>query len=195
MSLTLVWSNDQSAAQIGEELIGKLEQLLEIAGETEGIERGEVALTFVDNESIRELNRDYRGLDQPTDVLSFAMMEITEDERGMTGDMDASVGSDEADGPDELDESDEADEPDESDELDELEPEPEYADLLGDIVISVPKAIAQSEEYGHSLERELGFLFVHGFLHLIGYDHQDEASEREMFDLQEKVLHKAGLTR
>jgi probable rRNA maturation factor len=189
MSLTLVWSNDQSAAEIGDGLIGKLEQLLEIAGEAEGIEAGEVALTFVDNEAIRELNRDYRGLDQPTDVLSFAMMEITEDEREMVGGAELSYESDESDL------SDDSDESDESGVSDELELGQEYADLLGDIVISVPKAIAQSEEYGHSLERELGFLFVHGFLHLIGYDHQDEAAEREMFDLQERILHKAGLTR
>ncbi|MCC2684720.1 MAG: hypothetical protein K0R75_1619 [Paenibacillaceae bacterium] len=192
MSLTLVWSNDQSAAEIGDGLIGKLEQLLEIAGEAEGIDRGEVALTFVDNEAIRELNRDYRGLDQPTDVLSFAMMEITEDEREMVGDAEL---SDEPDGADESDESDHLEESEETGGPDELEPGQEYADLLGDIVISVPKAIAQSEEYGHSLERELGFLFVHGFLHLIGYDHQDEVTEREMFELQERILLKAGLTR
>jgi probable rRNA maturation factor len=182
MSLTLVWSNDQSAAEIGDELIGKLEQLLDIAGEAEGVEQGEVALTFVDNEAIRELNRDYRGLDQPTDVLSFAMMEITEDELKMSGGAEL---SDESDGSDESDEI----------ESDEPAPGQEYADLLGDIIISVPKAVAQSEEYGHSMERELGFLFVHGFLHLIGYDHQDEAAERKMFDLQERILLKAGLTR
>jgi probable rRNA maturation factor len=168
MSLTLVWSNEQSAAEVGDNLIGKLEQLLTIAGEAEGVDRGEVALTFVDNEAIRELNRDYRGLDQPTDVLSFAMMEVTEDELEMVGGAGLS---------------------------DEPAPEREYADLLGDIIISVPKAIEQSEEYGHSLERELGFLFVHGFLHLIGYDHQEEAAERTMFDLQEQILLKAGLTR
>jgi probable rRNA maturation factor len=186
MSLTLVWSNEQSAAEIGDGLIGKLEQLLSIAGEAEGVEDGEVALTFVDNEAIRELNRDYRGLDQPTDVLSFAMMEITEDELELVGGTEML---------DEQDESTDSEESDESGEPVEVEPGQEYADLLGDIVISVPKAMAQSEEYGHSLERELGFLFVHGFLHLIGYDHQDEAAEREMFELQERILLKAGLTR
>jgi probable rRNA maturation factor len=120
------------------------------------------------------------------------MMEITEDEREMVGDAEL---SDEPDGADESDESDHLEESEETGGPDELEPGQEYADLLGDIVISVPKAIAQSEEYGHSLERELGFLFVHGFLHLIGYDHQDEATEREMFELQERILLKAGLTR
>ncbi len=67
--------------------------------------------------------------------------------------------------------------------------------LLGDIVISLPRAQEQAKEYGHSLEREIGFLFVHGFLHLIGYDHQDEAAEKEMFAKQETILREAGLRR
>jgi len=67
--------------------------------------------------------------------------------------------------------------------------------MLGDIIISVPRAIAQSEDYGHSVERELGFLFVHGFLHLIGYDHQSEEEEKVMFGKQEHILQQAGLVR
>ena len=67
--------------------------------------------------------------------------------------------------------------------------------VLGDIIISVTRAQEQADEYGHSLNRELGFLFVHGFLHLLGYDHQDEASEAEMMSKQEKVLAQVGLTR
>ncbi|MNY67395.1 Endoribonuclease YbeY [compost metagenome] len=59
----------------------------------------------------------------------------------------------------------------------------------------MPRAIAQAEEYGHSVDRELGFLFVHGFLHLIGYDHQTEEEEKAMFAKQEAILQKAGLTR
>ncbi|OUM91996.1 MAG: rRNA maturation RNase YbeY, partial [Firmicutes bacterium ZCTH02-B6] len=62
-------------------------------------------------------------------------------------------------------------------------------------VISVPRARAQSEEYGHSLEREIGFLFVHGFLHLIGYDHDTEEAEKAMFGRQEQILAEVGLTR
>lgn len=75
-------------------------------------------------------------------------------------------------------------------EEDEVEAEP-----LGDIVISVPTAIRQAEEYGHSVERELAFLAVHGFLHLIGYDHLTEADEQEMFSRQEAILANIGLTR
>lgn len=66
---------------------------------------------------------------------------------------------------------------------------------LGDIIISNEKVIAQSKEYGHSYERELGFLTVHGFLHLNGYDHQTPEEEKEMFGLQEEVLQENGLTR
>ncbi|MCR8968705.1 rRNA maturation RNase YbeY [Facklamia sp. 7083-14-GEN3] len=66
---------------------------------------------------------------------------------------------------------------------------------LGDIIISIERAIEQATEYKHSLERELGFLAVHGFLHLNGYDHQTAEAEKEMFGIQEEVLSDYGLTR
>lgn len=165
MSLQLAWNNEQEDFQISEDLIALLEVILQKAGEAEGVTDGEVDLTFVDDEQIHELNREYRGIDRPTDVLSFAMNEITNDELEIIYELE---------------------------EGEELESVP---DVLGDIIISVPRAKLQSEEYGHSLERELGFLFVHGFLHLLGYDHQDEASEAEMMGKQEAVLAEIGLTR
>ena len=66
---------------------------------------------------------------------------------------------------------------------------------LGDIVISFDRLQEQAQSYGHSIERELGFLCVHGFLHLNGYDHQNEADEKEMFSLQESILEEFGLER
>lgn len=66
---------------------------------------------------------------------------------------------------------------------------------LGDIFLSYDKAIEQAEDYGHSVDRELGFLLVHGFLHLNGYDHMTEADEKEMFSLQEEILREYGLKR
>lgn len=80
------------------------------------------------------------------------------------------------------------------------EDEPDYdftneLNVLGDIVISMEKAQTQSEEYGHSLERELGFLVAHGMLHLLGFDHETEAEERAMHDLQEKILQSINLER
>jgi probable rRNA maturation factor len=115
---------------------------------------GEVSVRFVDDATIHELNRTYRAVDRPTDVLSFAMLE---------GDESFPI-------------------------VDEIV-------MLGDIVVSVDTAKVQADEYGHSLERELAFLLVHGFLHLNGYDHQDDESEREMFGLQEDILQSLGLQR
>ncbi|MNR35822.1 Endoribonuclease YbeY [compost metagenome] len=87
------------------------------------------------------------------------------------------------------------DEPEILYELEEGQNLDDIPDVLGDIIISVERAKEQSEEYGHSLEREIGFLFVHGFLHLLGYDHQDEASEAEMMAKQESALSQVGLVR
>ncbi|QHT60296.1 rRNA maturation RNase YbeY [Paenibacillus lycopersici] len=165
MSLQLDWSNEQDKVDIAEDFIGVLEKLLQLAGEAEGLTEGEVTLSIVDDEEIHQLNKEYRNIDRPTDVLSFAMQEESDEELGIVYEVE-----------------------------DESEPIP-YEGMLGDIIISAERAKLQSEEYGHSLERELGFLFVHGFLHLIGYDHQDEASEAVMTKKQEAVLQQAGLTR
>lgn len=175
MSLRLDIINEQTEVPLPEGIEQLLERLLALAGEMEGIDSGDVTLTFVTDEAIQELNRDYRQLDKPTDVLSFSMWEKGEEE------LDISFGAEEE--------------------------EPAAADVgngkrlelpenpIGDIVISVPTALRQSREYGHSLEREIGFLFVHGFLHCIGYDHEDAESERIMIEKQEHVLGQAGLSR
>ncbi|WP_274651905.1 rRNA maturation RNase YbeY [Paenibacillus humicola] len=165
MSLRLDWTNDQDKIGLPEGCIEQLEQLLQITGETEGIEDGEVTLTFVDDNEIHQVNRDYRGIDRPTDVLSFAMQEETDEEPEIIYEVESEEEAVPFDG------------------------------MLGDIIISAETAKRQSEEYGHSLEREIGFLFVHGFLHLLGYDHQDEAGEAEMIRKQEAVLDRAGLRR
>lgn len=165
MGLQLAWSNEQELLEIGEELIELLDALLQSAGEAEGVTEGEVALTFVDDEAIHQLNREYRGIDRPTDVLSFAMNESLDEELDIVY---------------ELEQGDEMDSP---------------LNMLGDIIISVDRAQMQSEEYGHSLKREIGFLFLHGFLHLLGYDHQDDASEAEMMCKQEAILTQVGLLR
>ena len=73
----------------------------------------------------------------------------------------------------------------------------EYEDvrLLGDIYISIEKAISQAVDYGHSLKREISFLTIHGLLHLLGYDHMNEKDEKVMFDLQDKILDSYGIKR
>ena len=116
----------------------------------------EVNVTFVDNATIRELNRTHRHIDSETDVLSFPM--------GENGQYDVN---------------------------------PETgAYILGDIVISVEKAFAQAEEYGHSLEREMAFLTVHSMFHLLGYDHVNGGLEAvRMREKEETVLTQLGLKR
>ena len=165
MSLRLEWSNEQDKVEIPETFFGRLEQLLQLAGEAEGLTDGEVMLSFVNDEEIHQLNKEYRNIDRPTDVLSFAMQEESDEELDIIYEVENE---------------------------DEIVP---FEGMLGDIIISTERAKSQSEEYGHSLERELGFLFVHGFLHLIGYDHQDEASEAVMTEKQEAILRLAGLNR
>ncbi|MBQ8578007.1 MAG: rRNA maturation RNase YbeY [Clostridia bacterium] len=124
----------------------------------------EVSVTFVDNEAIRELNREYRGKDAPTDVLSFPLCEDEDDF--------VLPPADEEDG------------------------EAEESVALGDIVISVERAKAQAEEYGHSFERELAFLAVHSTLHLLGYDHErSEEEDREQRRRQEEILASIGQKR
>jgi probable rRNA maturation factor len=83
-------------------------------------------------------------------------------------------------------------------ELEEEDENTEYIDeeiALGDIVISMRSVREQAEDYGHSINRELAFLLVHGMLHLLGYDHEDEATEKEMFEKQEAILKEMNLVR
>ena len=114
----------------------------------------EISVTFVDNEQIHELNRQYRGKDAPTDVLSFPMGENgVYDENHATG-----------------------------------------AKILGDIVISMEKAVEQARRYGHSLEREVGYLTAHSMLHLLGYDHEKSGMDRvRMREKEEWVMTQLGL--
>ena len=144
--------------EVSEEQQKELEQLLEAAAIYENLqEDAEVSVTFVDNDRIQEINHQYRHKNQPTDVISFALEEMGEDEMQIIGD--------------------------------------EMPRVLGDIVISIPKAHEQAEEYNHSFMRELGFLTVHGFLHLLGYDHETSEDEKEMFTRQKDILEQYGLSR
>jgi len=165
MSLILDWSNEQTKYEVPEAWIAMFEQLLAEAAKQEGIEYGEVALTLVDNAHIHEINKQYRNIDRPTDVISFALNDEVDEEMEIIFEVE-----------------------------DESEQDP-ISGMLGDIIISIERADEQRIEYGHSLERELGFLFVHGFLHLLGYDHEQEEAEKEMFSKQELILQKVGLTR
>ena len=130
--------------------------VLQKAAEVYGLaDSDEVSVVFCDDAYIRQLNRDYRGQDKATEVLSFALDEGEE--------------PDVHDGP--------------------------AQHLLGDIIISLDTAARQAEDYGHTLERELAYLAIHGMLHLLGYDHMDEADQQEMRTEEEYVLTRLGITR
>lgn len=135
--------------------------ILQYSGERLEIEdSAEMSVTLVDNDEIQTINKEYRGKDQPTDVISFAIEDEAEED---VFNLDLS--------------------------------QFDIPRQLGDIVISFDRLQEQAQSYGHSIERELGFLCVHGFLHLNGYDHQNEADEKEMFSLQESILEEFGLER
>lgn len=127
----------------------------------------EVNVLFTDNSAIREMNRDYRDIDRPTDVLSFPMVEYKE-----PGNFDFLE-----------EECPECFHP-ETGEL-----------LLGDIVLSYDKIKEQAREYGHSELRELCFLVAHSMLHLFGYDHIDEKERAEMEQMQREILEKLHILR
>ena len=134
----------------------RLEEILPLYAELEGLPDALViGLTFCDDDAIRAINAEYRGIDRATDVLSFPLYE-RDDEIELFDD--------------------------------ELSP-------FGDIVLSVPHAIAQAEEYGHSVEREVCYLVVHGLMHLAGYDHIEPEDKIEMRAEEEALLNKVGVTR
>lgn len=114
----------------------------------------EISVSFVDNDQIKEMNRQYRDKDSVTDVLSFPM--------GEEGSYDVNHET--------------------------------GAKILGDIVISIPKAMEQARTYGHTLEREIGYLTAHSMLHLLGYDHEEGGMARvRMREKEERVTRELGL--
>lgn len=127
----------------------------------------EVNVILTDNDAIQEINRDYRRIDAPTDVLSFPMIEYeTESDFSHVEDCVEDFFN------------------------------PETGELiLGDIIISVEKVIEQAEKYGHSQERELAFLIAHSMLHLCGYDHMDEEERERMEARQRDILSGKGYNR
>ena len=113
-------------------------------------EEAVTVITLTGDEHLREYNRRYRGLDEPTDVLAFAAREKPSDQR--------------------------------------FQAPPGTEDWLGDIVISLPRARRQAREAGHSVNDEVRLLAVHGFLHLLGYDHAKSADEVAMTALTNRIL-------
>ncbi len=133
--------------------LDEVRRVIDVAIKHQKLDNLEFNIIIVDNEYIHNLNREYRGIDRPTDVISFAL----EDNKDFV-------------------------------EVDHR--------ILGDIYISVDKALEQAESYGHSFKREICFLAVHGFLHLLGYDHTlSKEDEKIMFDLQDEIMLEANILR
>lgn len=153
----VIISNDQKAAAIPTGIRLLIRRCCHaVLQEEQFKDDAEVSVRFVDNETIHELNAQYRNVDRETDVLSFPL--------GENGVYDTNLDS--------------------------------GAKLLGDIVISIPKAMEQADLYNHSLQREIGFLTVHSMLHLLGYDHENGGIEEvHMREKEETVLTKIGLKR
>lgn len=118
-----------------------------------------VTITLTNAENIKKINKQYRNIDNATDVLSFPMFERDELENKIKNRLF------------------------------------EHEDVLGDIVISIPKVEEQAKEYGHSFERELSYMIVHGFYHLMGYDHIKEEDKKEMRPKEEKILNQLNILR
>lgn len=133
--------------------IDTIKELIAFAIKYEKLEKLEFNIILVDNTYIHNLNLNYRHIDRPTDVITFAL------------------------------------------EDDKIVSMPNDYRVLGDIYISIDKAKEQAEEYGHSFLREICFLTVHGFLHLLGYDHMTKEDEKVMFKEQEDILNGFGITR
>ncbi|QIL50928.1 rRNA maturation RNase YbeY [Weissella coleopterorum] len=155
--------DDQTKLGLPSTQIDLVERVLQFAGTyLELPDNTEMSVTFVNNDEIQRINREYRNLDKPTDVISFA---LEDDDEDLPIIMDPEM----------------------------MEEIPKN---IGDIFVSVDKVQEQADFLEHPFERELGFLVVHGFLHLNNYDHMRSAEdEKVMFRLQREILDDFGLKR
>lgn len=161
--------NRQEKIEVDEKLEETLKKVIEFALKEEEVEIDtEVSLLFVDNEEIREINNETRGIDRATDVLSFPMLEYTDKKVFKEMYKNYEFSQSDFDG-------------------DEL--------VLGDVVLSLERALEQSKEFNHSFYREASYLVVHSILHLLGYDHMEEEDKVVMRKREEEILNKLNITR
>lgn len=163
--MKILWQLD---TQVDPTWLTLMQKAADAALAAEGVNRAcAVCIRICDDEAIHEINREYRGVDRATDVLSFPTVNYP---AGVTaGQADKLLRR-------ELD-----------DELD--------AVMLGDLIISVPHVIAQAQEYGHAVQREAAYLTVHGLCHLMGYDHIEESDKKVMRAMEEKILSAIAMER
>ncbi|EHI98075.1 metalloprotease ybeY [Clostridium sp. DL-VIII] len=161
--------NRQDKLEVKEEFIKGLEEVIEFALKEEEVDiECEVSLVFVDNNEIKEINNDTRKINKETDVLSFPMLEYEDKKVFKEVYKNYKFSASDFDG-------------------DEL--------VLGDIVLSLEKALEQSIEFNHSYEREASYLVVHSVLHLLGYDHMEDEEKQIMRKREEEILAKLNISR
>lgn len=158
MSLKIYFENEQEKHSIHYNLKMLIRHTILETLDYEGMENdAEVSVTFVDDEGIRALNKKFRNMDKPTDVLSFPLLDYEGESE-----------------------------------------EPFFDELchnLGDIVISLERAMAQANEFGHSFEREVAFLTAHSMLHLLGYNHElSDEDDADMRKRQNDIMERLGLS-
>ncbi|EES51369.1 rRNA maturation RNase YbeY [Clostridium botulinum] len=154
--------NRQEKMEVSDEFTNHLEKVIEFALKEEDVNiPSEISLLFVDNEEIREINNETRNIDRATDVLSFPMLDYPDKKVFKEVYTENDFSEADFDG-------------------DDL--------VLGDIVLSLERALEQSKEYNHSYEREASYLVVHSVLHLLGYDHMEEEDKVKMRKREEEIL-------
>ncbi|MBX9138031.1 MULTISPECIES: rRNA maturation RNase YbeY [unclassified Clostridium] len=165
----LYTDNRQNKMEVTDELINIINEVCEQSLKAEEMNVPyQISLLFVDNEEIREINRDTRGIDKATDVLSFPMLDYPQNKVFKEVYKDTKFNEIYLDG-------------------DEL--------VLGDMVLSLERAKEQSIEYNHSFNREVCYLVVHSILHLLGYDHMEDEEKKVMRKREEEILGKLNITR
>ena len=161
--------NRQEKMEVSDEFTNRLEKVIEFALKEEKVTiSSEISLLFVDNEEIREINNETRNIDRVTDVLSFPMLDYPEKKV-----------------------------------FKEVYTENDFSEadfdgenlVLGDIVLSLERALEQSKEYEHSYEREASYLVVHSVLHLLGYDHMEDDDKIKMRKREEEILNALDIRR
>ncbi|MGL5574681.1 MAG: rRNA maturation RNase YbeY [Sarcina sp.] len=161
--------NRQEKYEITKEFENTLKNTIEFTLKEELVDRVcEVSLVFVDNNEIREINKETRGIDKATDVLSFPMIDYPNGKVYKEVYTGKELNKTYFDG-------------------EEL--------ILGDIVLSLERADEQREEFNHSFSRECSYLVVHSVLHLLGYDHMEEDEKKIMRAREEEILSKLKMTR
>lgn len=165
----LYTDNRQNKMEVTDELINIINEVCEQSLKAEEMNVPyQISLLFVDNEEIREINRDTRGIDKATDVLSFPMLDYPQNKVFKEVYKDTKFNEIYLDG-------------------DEL--------VLGDMILSLERAKEQSIEYNHSFNREVCYLVVHSILHLLGYDHMEDEEKKVMRKREEEILGKLNITR